>query len=83
MSLEDVLDQFDARQVLHVTFGSVLTAMHADGASRFGDRLRATLAAHPEVYAGMLERHFATHLAPFAVSFDDEVTAEPASASWW
>jgi hypothetical protein len=56
--LPGLLDQFDARQVLHVTFGSVL--------DRFGERLLATLDAHEEVYARMLETHFAKHLSPFA-----------------
>jgi hypothetical protein len=57
-NLPGLLDQFDARQVLHVTFGSVL--------DRFGDRLLATLEAHEQVYAAMLETHFERHLSPFA-----------------
>ena len=56
--LPDLLEQFDARQVLHVTFGSVL--------DQFGGRLLATLQQHEEVYYGMLETHFQRHLAPFA-----------------
>ena len=40
-ALAEVLDQFDARQILHVTFGSVLTARTAEGRSRFADRLCA------------------------------------------
>ncbi len=65
-TLPDLLEQFDARQVLHVTFGSVLTATDADGESRFGRRLHEALASHPEVYASLLERHFVRHLKPFA-----------------
>jgi len=56
--LPGLLDQFDARQVLHVTFGSVL--------DQFGDRLLAALQQHEEVYYEMLETHFQRHLAPFA-----------------
>jgi hypothetical protein len=56
--LSDLLKQFDARQVLHVTFGSVL--------DRFGGRLLATIEAHESVYAEVLERHFQRHLSPFA-----------------
>jgi hypothetical protein len=56
--LPGLLDQFDARQVLHVTFGSVL--------DQFGKRLLKTLDANEEVYAEMLEAHFEKHLAPFA-----------------
>jgi hypothetical protein len=56
--LPGLLGQFDARQVLHVTFGSVL--------DRFGERLLATLEENEQVYYGMLEAHFRRHLAPFA-----------------
>lgn len=56
--LPGLLAQFDARQVLHVTFGSVL--------DRFGDRLLATLRDHEEVYADMLVKHFQRHLSPFS-----------------
>jgi len=52
-----LLEQFDARQVLHMTFGSVL--------DRFGDQLLAVLREHEEVYYGMLESHFKRHLEPF------------------
>lgn len=55
--LPGLLDQFDARQVLHVTFGSVL--------GRFGDRLLATLQGHEETYHTLLEHHFERHLSPF------------------
>lgn len=56
--LPDLLSQFDARQVLHVTYGSVL--------DRLGDRLLAALKAHEEVYAELLARHFERHLTPFS-----------------
>jgi hypothetical protein len=55
--LGSVLDLFDTRQVLHVTFGSVL--------DRFGGQLRAELAAHEEAYYAVLEVHFGRHLSPF------------------
>ena len=55
--LPELLEQFDARQVLHVTFGSVL--------DRFGDRLLATLQDHEQVYYTLLESHFRRHLSPF------------------
>jgi hypothetical protein len=55
--LASVLDLFDGREVLHVTFGSVL--------DRFGDRLQETLDAHEEAYYAELEAHFQRHLAPF------------------
>ena len=54
--LASVLDQFDARQVLHVTFGSVL--------DHFQDFL-AVLADHEETHYAALEAHFRKHLVPF------------------
>ncbi|RME63097.1 MAG: hypothetical protein D6790_05290, partial [Caldilineae bacterium] len=54
--LPDLLNQFDARQVLHVTFGSVL--------DRYGDRLQAMLRAHEDEYQAALKAHFDRHLAP-------------------
>ncbi len=56
--LPGLLEHFDARQVLHVTFGSVLTA------SALKARLLAGLLQHEEAYYDVLERHFIRHLAP-------------------
>jgi hypothetical protein len=64
--LVGLLDQFDVRQVLHVTFGSVLTSRGPDGTLRFGPAILALLRDHPEAYAACLERHFVKHLRPFA-----------------
>jgi hypothetical protein len=64
--LAALLEDFHTRQILHVTFGSVLTARHADGGFVFADRLRSILQDHPDVYAECLERHFVRHLRPFA-----------------
>jgi hypothetical protein len=55
--LARVLDLFDGREVLHVTFGSVL--------DRYGAALMATLDANEEAYYSALEVHFDRHLAPF------------------
>jgi tagaturonate epimerase len=63
--LPRLLDQFDARQILHVTFGSVLSATTDTGRKRFSDRFMALLAEHREQYAAHLEAHFRRHLAPF------------------
>jgi len=53
-ALPNLLDQFDARQVLHVTFGSLL--------ERYGSDLRRILSEHAEEYYQALERHFVRHL---------------------
>jgi tagaturonate epimerase len=66
--LPRLLEQFDAREVLHVTFGSVLTERNADGSRRFYDQIVQLLHAHPEAYAANLEKHFARHLQPFVKS---------------
>jgi hypothetical protein len=64
--LGSLLENFDAREVLHVTFGSVLTTKGDHGSFVYAGELMALLRAHPDVYAGCLERHFVRHLAPFA-----------------
>ncbi|MCX6549409.1 MAG: tagaturonate epimerase family protein [Acidobacteria bacterium] len=60
-----LLDDFDVREILHVTFGSVLRTKRPDGALLFADALMALLAENPEAYASCLERHFVRHLQPF------------------
>jgi hypothetical protein len=52
--LPGLLDQFDAREILHVTFGSVL--------DRFGGELLATLRDHEEAHYAALDAHFQRHL---------------------
>jgi len=56
--LASVLNQFDGREVLHVTFGSVM--------EHFGPRLKEVLDRHEEAYYAALEVHFVKHLTPFA-----------------
>jgi tagaturonate epimerase len=58
--LPTLVDRFDEREMLHVTFGSVLTR------EDLRDRLMGTLRAHPEDYAENLEKHFVKHLESFA-----------------
>jgi hypothetical protein len=61
-----LLDLFDAREILHVTFGSVLTEKRGDGKMRFYDRLMSVLYANRETYFDNLEYHFRRHLKPFS-----------------
>jgi hypothetical protein len=58
--LPALLDDFHARQVLHVTFGSALAT--------YGPRLRAALDAHEEAHYAALAAHFQRHLAPFTAA---------------
>jgi hypothetical protein len=58
--LPGLLDQFDARQVFHVTFGSALDT--------FGEELCSMLLAHEQDYNRVLIKHFSRHLEPLARS---------------
>ena len=64
--LPGLLEHFHAREILHVTFGSVLKETNPDGSFRFKDRLFSLLRSNPDAYADNLERHFVKHLQPFA-----------------
>jgi len=55
--LPGLLDQFDARQVLHVVFGSIL--------EEFGLEFHSLIAQHETDYHNTLESHFVKHLKPF------------------
>lgn len=54
-----LFDQFDARQVLHVTFGSVL--------DKFNDSFQEAIKKNANLYTQLLEEHFRHHLEPFIV----------------
>ncbi len=64
--LAGLFEDDDARQVLHVTFGRVLTEKGDGGAYLFKDRLLAALNAHEAVHFDNLVAHFRRHIAPFA-----------------
>jgi hypothetical protein len=63
--LASVLDNFHARQMLHVTFGSVLTTQDAAGQYVYRDRFFTALRSDQEAYYRVLEIHFDRHLEPF------------------
>jgi len=65
---EDLLNLFnndDARQVLHVTFGRVLTEKDAQGNYLFRDRILNDLNTYEDTYDKFLREHFRNHLEPF------------------
>jgi hypothetical protein len=62
-ALPGLLDDLNIRQVLHVTFGSVLSA---GGGCDFRDPLLAALLREEETFLSLLESHLAKHLRPFA-----------------
>jgi len=74
VDLPKLLDQFDAREILHVTFGSVLRWQQAapsgvagDGSLRFYPRFMALLRSNADAYAANVKAHFIRHLTPFAM----------------
>jgi len=64
--LVGVLDSDDGRQVLHVTYGSVLNARDERGEFLFRDRLYNALRANEEVHYGTVQAHLARHILPFS-----------------
>ena len=50
----DLLEDFQAREILHVTFGAAL--------AQFGPEIKAALVSHAEEYQADLEKHFHKHL---------------------
>ena len=67
--LASLLDNFDAREMLHVTFGSALAA--------YGARLQALLRANPDAYDANVERHFIRHLSAFGAPEPESRAAGP------
>jgi hypothetical protein len=64
--LKALFEDDDARQVLHVTFGRVLTERDVDGCYLFKDRLLAALEKHETAHYENLVTHFRRHTAPFS-----------------
>ena len=63
--LAEILDQFDTRQLCHVTYGSVLTSTRDDGSPLFRDRFLRVLRKREVLYHQRLEDHFRRHLSAF------------------
>ncbi|NBO64842.1 MAG: hypothetical protein EBU88_08370 [Acidobacteria bacterium] len=57
--LPQLLENFHAREILHVTFGSVLHQ------PRFREPFFLALREHEDVYYEMLDKHFTRHFSPF------------------
>jgi len=62
-----LLDQFDAREILHVTFGSVLTDHAGHGDQGFYPHFMELLQTNAEAYAENLKNHFIRHLNQFLI----------------
>jgi hypothetical protein len=55
------LDQDDGRQILHVTFGSVLTEKNDHG-YRFRERIRGILRQNEKLHEDVLRDHLTKHI---------------------
>lgn len=60
--LKKVLQQEDGRQILHITYGLVLTAKNADGSYRFREAIYKALDVEEDAYADTLFLHIQKHL---------------------
>ncbi len=63
--LADLLNQNDARQIFHVTFGLVLTVKDENGNYIYKDRILNCLNKNEELHYKFLTEHFGKHLKPF------------------
>ena len=63
--------QNDARQVLHVTFGKVLTTQLEDSSYLFRDKILNCLKREEQTHYNYLISHFRRHLSPFETAQKD------------
>jgi len=56
--LPSLLDHFDSREILHVTYGSAL--------EKWGGQLKEVVRKNEGLYYEFLERHFIKHIRPFS-----------------
>ncbi len=63
--LVGLFDDLNVRQILHVTFGKVLTDRDVNKKYIFRDDVYKCLKANEELYDEYLYKHFRRHLAPF------------------
>lgn len=54
IDLPALLDDFHAREILHVTYGSAL--------AKYGTEIKTALVKHADVYQDVLQKHFRKHL---------------------
>lgn len=60
--LPDFLEIENSRQLLHITYGSILTARQDDGSYLFRDEIYQFLDNHEPQYAAALESHLERHM---------------------
>ena len=65
--LPELFNQDDSRQLIHITYGFILSKKNSDGAFTFRDRLYKLWKDRAEDYAKALERHIGKHLTLLGV----------------
>jgi len=61
--MADLFNNNDARQLIHITYGFILTDKNADGTYKFKDKLYKFWRENEEVYSEMLYKHIGKHLS--------------------
>jgi hypothetical protein len=70
--LPELFNQNDSRQLIHITYGLILSKKNANGSFVFKDRLYKFWTDHAEEYAQALDRHIGKHLTELGVKKNDE-----------
>jgi hypothetical protein len=60
--LPKLFDNNDCRQLIHITYGQILTNKNADGGYTYRDRLYKFWAKEEDVYSAALVAHIGKHL---------------------
>ena len=68
--MADLFNNNDARQLIHITYGFILTDKNADGTYKFKDKLYKFWRENEDVYAEMLYKHIGKHLKLLYSGFD-------------
>jgi hypothetical protein len=65
--LPALMDEVDPRQLLHITYGSLLSSKDDNGAYLYRDRIYGTLYDYEEDYYEGLRRHIGRHVETLGV----------------
>lgn len=74
--LVQLFDNDDARQVLHVAFGKVLTVRDENGEYMFKNKIITCLSTNEELHYRFVKKHFRRHIEPFGVSLGSVQSAQ-------
>jgi len=66
--LPEYFNQNDARQLIHITYGLILSRKNADGSFTFRDKLYKLWRDHEDVYTEALFKHIGRHLETLGVA---------------